>query len=273
MKENIEANQRKDRPLVSIVTPSYNCGDYIENIIINVNNQDYPNIEHIVIDGDSNDNTIYILKKHDDKLRWISEPDSGMYDAINKGFKKAKGDILTYINTDDLYNSSNVVSLVVDEFISNNKTDFLYGHCSFIDSSGKLMYTYKAPKFCREYSIAFPRGTFAQPTCFWRREAHVEFDSNLQYVADAKFFRHLCESYNGKRLNTIIARFTIREDCISFENIEEMRKEDELIYADKDVHSPHIKFILMDIFYRMIFLNCLTNIKRMLLKFLGKPYL
>jgi len=258
---------------VSIITPSFNTAQYIEETIISIQKQDYPNIEHIIIDGASTDNTIEVLKKYDDKITWISESDQGMYDAINKGFSIAKGDILTYINTDDIYNSADAVSTVVNEFSKNDNADFTYGHCSFVDALGKFMYTYKAPKFYREYSIAFPRGTFAQPTCFWRKEVHIPFDSSLQYSADSKFFRYLCENYNGKRLNKIIAKFRIREDCLTFKNLDGVRKEVELIYNDKNKTSPPIKFVLMDIFYRMLFLNFRTNIKRKILQYKGDPYL
>ena len=263
----------KINPLVSIITPSYNCGKYIEKIIESVKNQSYSNIQHIIIDGGSKDNTIEILEKFDNEITWLSEPDNGMYDAINKGFQLAKGQILTYINTDDLYESSNTISIVVDTFANNEEIHFTYGHCSFMDEFGKFMYTYRAPKFYREYSIAFRRGTFAQPTCFWKKDIHIPFDSSLQYVADAKFFRFLCEKYNGYRINKVIAKFTIREDCISFENISEMRKEDQEIYKDKNLKKPALKFVFFDIFYRMFFLNFRTNLKRMYLKFRGEPYL
>ena len=83
-------------PLVSIITPSFNCAEYIEKKILKIQNQTYQNIEHIIIDGGSNDNTIEILKKYNDKITWISEKDSGMYDAINKGFKMAREKFYLY---------------------------------------------------------------------------------------------------------------------------------------------------------------------------------
>ncbi len=93
------------KPLVSIVTPSLNQGGFIEDCIRSVKNQSYKNIEHIIVDGGSTDATINILKKYEGtyNMIWLSEPDNGMYDAINKGFKLSKGEIMAWINADDMY--------------------------------------------------------------------------------------------------------------------------------------------------------------------------
>ena len=90
-------------PLVSIITPSFNKGPYIEETIMSIRNQTYQNIEHIVFDGASTDETISILEKYNKNLKWISEPDKGQSDAINKGWRIAKGDIIAYLNADDTY--------------------------------------------------------------------------------------------------------------------------------------------------------------------------
>ncbi|MDD1729670.1 MAG: glycosyltransferase [Methanospirillum sp.] len=90
-------------PLVSIVTPSFNKGPYIEETIRSILEQTYPNIEYIIIDGGSTDGTLDILKKYGDRVSWISEPDRGQSDAINKGWMKAKGEIIAYLNADDTY--------------------------------------------------------------------------------------------------------------------------------------------------------------------------
>jgi glycosyltransferase involved in cell wall biosynthesis len=91
-------------PKITIITPSYNQGNYIEQTILSVLDQNYPNLEYIVIDGGSTDNTVDILKKYSHRIHyWISEPDKGQTDAINKGFQRATGDIINWLNSDDYY--------------------------------------------------------------------------------------------------------------------------------------------------------------------------
>jgi glycosyltransferase involved in cell wall biosynthesis len=108
---------RINKPLVSIVTPSYNQGRFIEATLLSVRNQDYPNIEHLVIDGGSSDNTVEILEKYEKvyNLKWISEPDKGQSDAVNKGFERARGLIIGWLNSDDIYIDQQVISYIVSK--------------------------------------------------------------------------------------------------------------------------------------------------------------
>lgn len=113
--------------LVSIITPSYNQGRYLEETIQSVLNQTYSNIEYLVIDGGSTDNSIDIIKKHQDKINyWISEPDEGQADAINKGLKQVRGDFLCWLNSDDILYPQYVAQRV-KQFNDNPNVDMIYG--------------------------------------------------------------------------------------------------------------------------------------------------
>ena len=125
----------RDKIKISIVTPSFNQGKYIQDAIESVLNQKHKNFEHIIIDACSEDQTIEILKKYP-HLKWISEPDKGQSDALNKGFNKATGDIIGWLNADDIYlpNTFNIIS----KSLNDKAIDAVYGNYNFIDVSGKI---------------------------------------------------------------------------------------------------------------------------------------
>ena len=114
-------------PLVSVIVPSFNQAEFIKDTITSILVQDYDNIEVLVIDGGSNDGTVDILKEYGDSIKWISEPDNGQGDAINKGLQISKGEIIGWLNSDDFYIYRNVVRTVVDYFKNDSSIDILYG--------------------------------------------------------------------------------------------------------------------------------------------------
>ena len=127
------------QPLVSIITPSYNQGEFLEKTINSVLSQDYPNIEYIIVDGGSKDESLEIIHKYNHQLAWwVSEPDRGQTEAINKGFSHAKGEILAWINSDDTYHPEAVSEAV--EFLTNDpKIGMVYGDAQLIDGVGKVI--------------------------------------------------------------------------------------------------------------------------------------
>jgi glycosyltransferase involved in cell wall biosynthesis len=126
-------------PLVSIVTPSYNQGRYLEATIRSVLEQDYPRIEYLIIDGGSTDDSIEIIRNYAHRLAyWSSEADRGQTDAINKGFERAQGDILAWLNSDDLYHPG-AVSQVVAFLHDHQEVGMVYGDADYIDVSGKVI--------------------------------------------------------------------------------------------------------------------------------------
>lgn len=118
---------------ISIITPCYNMEKFIEGTILSVLNQNYPNLEYIIIDGASTDRTLEIIEKYKDRISLIiSEPDKGMYDAINKGLSRATGDIMAYINADDQY-LPGTLSLVNRLFSKFKNVDWISGVPTFMD--------------------------------------------------------------------------------------------------------------------------------------------
>lgn len=126
-------------PLVSIVTPSFNQAVYLEETIRSVLAQDYPRIEYIVMDGGSTDGSVDVIQKYQSRLAfWVSEQDKGQTDAINKGFDRAKGDILAWINSDDTYNPKAVGEAVL-YLMENPDVAMVYADCDFIDEQGRVI--------------------------------------------------------------------------------------------------------------------------------------
>ncbi|HXR80776.1 MAG TPA: glycosyltransferase, partial [Saprospiraceae bacterium] len=121
-----------NKPLVSIVTIAYNSADTIRDTLISVAQQDYPNIEHVIIDGASKDNTIDIVRQFPNIKTIISERDNGLYDAMNKGIRHSKGDIIGILNSDDFYVSPAVISEVVQKMLGDH-TEALYADLVFVN--------------------------------------------------------------------------------------------------------------------------------------------
>jgi glycosyltransferase involved in cell wall biosynthesis len=178
-----------DQPLVSIVTPSFNKGPYIEETLQSIRNQTYPNIEHIVIDGGSTDETLSILKKYSGSITWISEPDRGQSDAINKGWKQAHGEIIAYLNADDTY-PPDAVSIAVAYLNEYPNVGMVYGDGILTDETGKFIQTYHAGTFSMR-ELIYCRDNILQPALFLRRSVYDKIggiDENLHLAMDLDYW-------------------------------------------------------------------------------------
>lgn len=189
-------------------------------------NQVYPNIEHVVVDGGSTDETLEILKKHEGtyNLRWISEPDEGHADAVNKGFRMAKGDVIGWLNSDDVYFDRGTIRAVVDAFQRYPEADIVYGDCAYIWEDGMILRIQCVPRF--RYS-RFLRGCFLeQPAVFFRRhvvEAH-QLDKRLKVAIDYEYWLRIGKHYRFYRLPRILAADRNHRGRISIVSWDQLQK-------------------------------------------------
>jgi GT2 family glycosyltransferase len=156
-------------PLVSIVTPSFNQARYLEETLRSVLDQDYPNLEYIVVDGASTDGSVEIIRKYADKLAWwVSEQDSGQAEAINKGFSHATGEIVAWLNSDDYY-LPGAISAAVSAFEENPDVVLIYADMLAVDERGETINALRYEQMDLEDLLCFQ--IIGQPAVFFRREA------------------------------------------------------------------------------------------------------
>jgi len=213
------------KPLLSIITPSYNQGAFIEETILSVLHQDYSNIEYIVIDGGSTDNTIEVIKKYGEKIKWMSEPDRGQADAINKGLRMAKGEILAWINSDDTYNPGSL-NTVVGLFSENPERVMVYGDAHFIDRDGNVKGKYPTEQFSlkRLADTCF----ICQPTVFMRAQVFNEIgmlDTNLHTCIDYDYWIRIGKHYPANRITYLKGVYLANSRMYDENKTIRMRKE------------------------------------------------
>lgn len=215
-----------NRPLISIVTPSFNQAPFLEQTIQSVLRQEGLGIdfdlEYFVMDGGSTDGSVDIIRRYQSQLAgWCSEPDRGQTHAINKGFERARGDILAYLNSDDAYLPT-TLSHVVRAVGQSPECDLFHGVCEKTDAAGTVLSTQLAgiSRFTEildiwEYWLAIPNQNFVQPEVFWTRrlaDQIGEFDETLHYAMDFDYWVRCLEA--GTKVATIgypLARFRIHQ--------------------------------------------------------------
>jgi glycosyltransferase involved in cell wall biosynthesis len=187
-------------PKISIVTPTFNQALFIEETLLSVKEQNYQNLEHIVIDGASTDGTVEILKRYSrqagwEYLRWISEPDRGQSDALNKGFRGVTGDIVGWLNSDDRYRPG-CFHEVVEAFNRNIHADVLYGDYVMIDQAGRPLRIRREIEFSR-FMLAYLHILYVPTTTsFFRRRIFEDgnwFDLSLDNTMDYEYYMQLAQ--------------------------------------------------------------------------------
>lgn len=156
---------------ISLITVCFNSEDSIEKTLISVKNQNFQNFEHIIIDGNSQDNTIEIVRKFKHISKVLSEKDNGIYDAINKGIKISEGEIIGFLNSDDTFCDPNILKIISESF--NNKTDCVFGNLIYTDKNEKIKRKWMGSNF---KTGKFKKGWMpAHPTFYCRKEIYNKF--------------------------------------------------------------------------------------------------
>ena len=190
---------------ISVITCSYNQGEFLERTIKSVLDQDYPNLEYIVIDGGSDDNSVDIIKKYEDRLAyWVSEPDEGQTHALIKGFNRATGDIMCWLNSDDLFEPHTLKE--VNEFFQNHRSaEVVYGNATWIDKQDRVVKKKKEIAF-NKFILLFAYNYIPQPSTFWRKGIYkrvggLDPDFDLAMDADLWFrFSDVSKIHHSRRL-------------------------------------------------------------------------
>jgi len=203
-------------PKISIVTPSLNQGEFIEETILSVLSQDYPCLEYLVMDGGSSDNTLKVLKKYSGRIKWISEADKGQTDAINKGLRLTDGAVVGYLNADDLLLPGSLW-MVAKAFTRQPDAMWAIGKCRIVDENNneirKPITGYK--NFLLRlggFPLLVMTNYISQPSTFWRRDALAEvgfLDENLHFVMDYDYWLRLYSQYSPVFIPENIASFKI----------------------------------------------------------------
>lgn len=174
-------------PKISVITPSYNQAAFLEQTMLSVLGQMYPNLEYIVVDGGSSDGSVEIIKRYEDRLFWwVSGKDDGQADAINKGFSKATGDILCWLNSDDFF-LPGTLGAVAAEFAAGH--DLIYGDCISFSDLGKRCVINRPPVYDRD--LLGLVDYIVQPSSFWKRDLWLKtgpLNTALHYAFDWEWF-------------------------------------------------------------------------------------
>jgi glycosyltransferase involved in cell wall biosynthesis len=236
---------------ISIVTPSLNQVRYIDEALESVRQQEYPAVEHLILDGGSSDGTVEFLGDLDGKrewkhINWQSEPDAGQSAALNRGFKLASGDIIGWLNSDDRYRAG-CFDHVVKAFEENPAVDVFYGDYALIDDRGKLVEVRREIEFNRFILLHHHVLYIATTTTFFRRRIFEEgnwLKPDLHYAMDYEFFLRLAAAgYRIQRIPQLLADFRVHPDSKSCRMKEQQLLEKQSIMRNFSVVTNRFRFL------------------------------
>jgi glycosyltransferase involved in cell wall biosynthesis len=218
-------------PSITIVTPCFNAAAFIERALDSVATQEYPQIEHVIVDAGSTDGTVEILQSRSD-IRWISEPDEGQSDAMNKAVAMATGDIVGWLNADDWY-LPGAFAAIAGAAIANPEAEWFTGRCPIVDNDGteiRKAVTHYKNALLRAYSfpLYLTQNFISCPATFVRRDAYAAvkpFRIDYRYSMDYDIFLQLARRGDPVVLHQDLSVFTMTPNTKSMTGFEEQFRE------------------------------------------------
>ena len=244
-------------PKISIITPVYNQVQFIERALQSVLNQNYPNLEYIVVDGGSTDGTLEIIKKYSSKIsKIIAEPDQGMYDALNKGFALSTGEIMAWINSDDRYHSQSLFT-VAEIFSTFKEIEFLMGHKTTYDINDRCFVNGGLNNWSKyDFFIYENHWGIQQESIFWRRSLWNKIgaciSTDYKLAGDCELWTRFLVTANAQlyMTNALLGGFRVRENQLGASGEGQYDKEVRAIYNSVKKSDEEIAVIKKINFYK-----------------------
>jgi glycosyltransferase involved in cell wall biosynthesis len=231
---------------VSVITVSFNSGDTIKKTFESVKNQNYNDIELIIVDGGSNDSTLAIIEDYKVCIdKFISEPDNGIYDAMNKGVKITSGDIIGILNSDDIYASDDIISSVVNKFKQTN-CDILYGNINYKNKKGETVRIWDSSLYLKG---SFSKGWHPpHPSLFVKKSVYDRcglFDTDFKIAADFEFMLRVFEKNDFKisYLNENLVSMLVGGKSNTLRGIISGQKEIKMAFKKNNIYLPKFYFV------------------------------
>jgi glycosyltransferase involved in cell wall biosynthesis len=201
----VQSARRPHEPLVSVLTPSFNQRRWLVETLCSVASQTYPHLEHIVFDGGSTDGSVDVLRAALPAESWVSEPDGGQSEALNKAFDRSRGEIIGWLNSDDAYLFDDAVESVVDYFLGNPDVDVVYGHAALVSETGRLLHVMWMPAYSKDR--LWRENFISQPAVFIRRRALENgfLDESFHYTMDHELWLRLAAQRSFGRIDKVLA--------------------------------------------------------------------
>src|SRR6185436_16829509 len=228
-------------PKISVVTPSFNQGKYLEATILSVIGQNYPNLEYFIIDGGSKDDSIDIIKKYEKHLTyWVSEKDNGLYDAVQKGFDRSAGEIMCWINSDDMLHPGSL-SVSANIFMQHPDVNWIQGIPTVFDESGRTIFV-KHLRFWSKYDYFIgDKEHIQQESTFWRRSLWAQagryVNTKMKLAGDYELWLRFFDHAELFCIQTILGGFRVRtHNQMSKERMDEYNSEVSSVLQERMKH-------------------------------------